>query len=206
MPEPAVDTAGRRTVAAAYRIAAVPVTVAVLPVMLVIALAVLITSGRPILYRQQRVGRQQRPFDILKFRTMVPDAESRRVHLSGSNEHDGVLFKIRDDPRVTRLGRWLRKYSLDELPQLFNVLNGDMVFVGPRPVLPEEAARFGPAEQRRFLTKPGMTGIWQVSGRSNIPWAEAVALDLYYVENWSPLLDLSILVKTIWVVLAGTGY
>jgi lipopolysaccharide/colanic/teichoic acid biosynthesis glycosyltransferase len=127
--------------------------------------------------------------------------------LVAANEHDGPLFKIRNDPRVTRVGRILRKHSVDELPQLLNVLKGEMVLVGPRPCLPEESEDFGEAARRRFLARPGLTGLWQVSGRSDIRWDEAVRLDLYYVENWSPMLDLLILYRTLRVVTGGrSGY
>ena len=140
-----------------------------------------------------------------KFRSMVTGADAMLHDLLAANEHDGALFKIRDDPRVTRVGRFLRKYSLDELPQLFNVLRGEMVLVGPRPCLPSETDGFGEAARRRFLARPGLTGLWQVNGRSDIPWEEAVRLDLYYVENWSLLLDAMILFRTLRVVVQGRG-
>jgi exopolysaccharide biosynthesis polyprenyl glycosylphosphotransferase len=204
--EPRLDGLSRKTKAWCERMLAVPLTIVLAPVLLLVAAAVLIDSGRPVLYRQRRVGYRGRTFDILKFRTMVADADTRLIDLMERNEHDGALFKIRQDPRVTRLGRWLRKYSLDELPQLFNVLKGDMVLIGPRPCRPQEMERFGAAESRRFLAHPGMTGLWQVSGRSDLPWEDAVRCDLYYIENWSPLLDLMILGRTIRVVVAGSGY
>ena len=203
--EPRVDSLARQVVSAGTRLLAIPLTLILSPVLLLVALAVLIDSGRPLFYRQERIGHREKPFQILKFRTMVADADEQLTQIIHLNEHDGALFKIRDDPRVTRIGKWLRKFSLDELPQLFNVLKGEMVFVGPRPVLEREMSQFGEAEQRRFLTKPGMTGLWQVSGRTDIPWEDAVKLDLYYVENWSPLLDLLIMCRTIRIVLAGTG-
>jgi exopolysaccharide biosynthesis polyprenyl glycosylphosphotransferase len=204
--EPRLDGLSRRLKAWCERGLAVPLTIVASPVLLVVAIAVLLDSGRPVLYRQPRVGYRGKRFEILKFRTMVTDADTRLLDLQNHNEHDGALFKIRQDPRVTRLGRWLRKYSLDELPQLLNVLKGDMVLVGPRPCRPQEMERFGAAESRRFLAYPGMTGLWQVSGRSDMPWEDAVRCDLYYVENWSPLLDLTILGRTVRVVIAGSGY
>jgi lipopolysaccharide/colanic/teichoic acid biosynthesis glycosyltransferase len=136
---------------------------------------------------------------------MVTDAEEQRTLLEARNQASGVLFKIRDDPRVTRAGIWLRRYSLDELPQLFNVLVGQMSLVGPRPALPEETARYGDYVRRRLAVRPGITGLWQVSGRSDLPWEEAVRLDLRYVENWSFALDLQILWKTWSAVTHGKG-
>jgi lipopolysaccharide/colanic/teichoic acid biosynthesis glycosyltransferase len=127
---------------------------------------------------------------------MVVDAEQRKAELIGLNDSDGVLFKMRKDPRVTRVGAWLRHYSLDELPQLLNVLNGDMSLVGPRPALPDETTRYGDYVKRRLVVRPGITGLWQVNGRSNLPWDEAIRLDVRYVENWSFFLDLQILWKT----------
>ncbi len=204
--EPRLDGVSRRTKAWCERVLAVPLVLVTAPGLLIVAIAVLLDSGRPVFYRQPRVGYGGRQFEMLKFRTMVADADTRLADLMSRNEHDGALFKIREDPRVTRLGRWLRKYSIDEAPQLFNVLKGDMVLVGPRPCRPEEVQRFGPAESRRFLAYPGMTGLWQVSGRSDLPWEDAVRCDLYYVENWSPLLDLMILYRTVRVVIEGSGY
>ena len=143
---------------------------------------------------------------IYKFRSMYADAEHRLESLRAFNDHgDGVLFKMRDDPRITPVGRFLRRYSLDELPQLVNVLIGQMSMVGPRPPLPEEVAQYEPDAHRRLLVKPGLTGLWQVSGRSDLNWEETVRLDLYYVENWSPALDVEILWKTASVVLSGSG-
>jgi lipopolysaccharide/colanic/teichoic acid biosynthesis glycosyltransferase len=136
---------------------------------------------------------------------MVVDAEERKSHLAGLNETDGVLFKMRRDPRVTAVGGWLRRWSLDEVPQLINVLIGDMSMVGPRPALPQEAALYGDHVRRRLAVKPGMTGLWQVNGRSDLSWDESVRLDLRYVENWSFILDLQILWKTTSAVLHGSG-
>jgi lipopolysaccharide/colanic/teichoic acid biosynthesis glycosyltransferase len=158
-----------------------------------------------VLYRQERVGLNGRPFTMLKFRSMVVDADSRLDTLRDENLGDGLLFKMREDPRVTPVGRWLRRLSLDELPQLLNVLGGSMSLVGPRPPLPSEVARYDNSVRRRLLVKPGLTGLWQISGRSDLPWDEAVRLDLRYVENWSLSLDLLILWKTVRAVLGGSG-
>ncbi|HEX5740567.1 MAG TPA: sugar transferase [Pilimelia sp.] len=175
------------------------------PVLVGIAVAIRLTSRGPVLFRQVRVGRTGRPFRIYKFRSMYLDAEARLAEMRHLNEYDGVLFKMRDDPRVTPVGRWLRRLSLDELPQLLNVLRGDMSLVGPRPPLPEEVAVYPDDMRRRLAVKPGMTGLWQVSGRSDLPWEEAVRLDLRYVENWSLTLDLVILLRTVTAVLRSSG-
>ena len=135
----------------------------------------------------------------------MPDAEQRKAELAARNDADGVLFKIRDDPRITRTGSWLRRWSLDELPQLINVVSGDMSLVGPRPALPAETARYATHVRRRLVVRPGITGLWQVNGRSNLSWEEAVRLDLRYVENWSLALDLQILWKTRTAVMHKTG-
>jgi len=142
---------------------------------------------------------------MLKFRSMVVDADRRLDALRAANISDGLLFKLRTDPRVTPLGRWLRRLSLDELPQLFNVLGGSMSLVGPRPPLPNEVARYDTSVSRRLLVKPGLTGLWQISGRSDLPWEESVRLDLRYVENWSLALDLLILWKTGRAVFSSAG-
>jgi len=170
-----------------------------------VAVAVRLDSAGPVLFRQLRVGRYGREFQIYKFRTMHVDAERRLAELRHLNEQDGVLFKIRDDPRVTRVGRHLRRLSLDELPQLFNVLGGTMSLVGPRPPLQREVAAYPADARRRLAVRPGMTGLWQVSGRSDLPWEEAVRLDLHYVENWSLTLDLVILLRTLTAVWRGAG-
>jgi exopolysaccharide biosynthesis polyprenyl glycosylphosphotransferase len=175
------------------------------PVLLAVALCVRITSRGPVLFRQVRVGRDGREFRIFKFRSMYVDAEARLAELRHLNEYDGVLFKMRDDPRVTPVGRWLRRFSLDELPQLLNVLAGQMSLVGPRPPLPSEVAAYADDVRRRLAVKPGMTGLWQVSGRSDLPWEEAVRLDLRYVENWSLSLDLVILLRTMTAVVRSSG-
>ncbi|MEU8005837.1 sugar transferase [Catellatospora sp. NPDC049111] len=175
------------------------------PLLVVIAMALRIDSPGPALFKQVRVGRDGREFVIYKFRTMYTDAEARLAELKHLNEHDGVLFKIRDDPRVTAMGRWMRRYSLDELPQLLNVLLGQMSLVGPRPPLPREVAEYAADVWRRLAVKPGMTGLWQVSGRSDLPWEEAVRLDLRYVENWSMSMDLLILLRTLTAVARSSG-
>ena len=175
------------------------------PVFAAIALAIKLTDRGPVFFRQTRVGKDGHTFTVWKFRTMVVDAEKRKAELTARNEAAGALFKMRRDPRVTRPGAWLRRYSMDELPQLFNVLFGDMSLVGPRPALPVEAARYGDHMRRRLAVKPGMTGLWQINGRSDLPWEEAVRLDLRYVENWSFILDLQILWKTLSAVLGGYG-
>jgi lipopolysaccharide/colanic/teichoic acid biosynthesis glycosyltransferase len=158
-----------------------------------------------VIFRQARVGRGGEPFTMLKFRSMVVDAEARKVDLLALNEGHGALFKLRGDPRITRFGRFLRDFSLDELPQLFNVLRGSMSLVGPRPHLAHEVAQMPHEAHRRFLVSPGLTGLWQVSGRSDLDEEDAIKLDLRYVENWSLTLDLIILCKTAWAVLSRRG-
>ncbi|MFI7541166.1 sugar transferase [Actinoplanes sp. NPDC049599] len=175
------------------------------PLLLAVALCVRVTSRGPVLFRQVRVGRDGSEFRIFKFRSMYVDAEARLAELRHLNEHDGVLFKMRDDPRVTPVGRWLRRLSLDELPQLLNVIAGQMSLVGPRPPLPSEVAMYADDVRRRLAVKPGMTGLWQVSGRSDLSWEEAVRLDLRYVENWSLSLDLVILLRTMTAVVRSSG-
>jgi exopolysaccharide biosynthesis polyprenyl glycosylphosphotransferase len=187
------------------RILALVILVLALPVLVVIALLVKLTSRGPVLFRQIRVGRDGRRFRMLKFRSMVDGADQQRGELTGLNEQDGPMFKIKADPRVTTVGRWLRRYSLDELPQLWNVVRGDMAMVGPRPPLASEVVEYGGDIGRRLMVKPGITGLWQVSGRADVSWTEAVRLDLYYVENWSLALDVTILVKTAKTVLTGSG-
>lgn len=175
------------------------------PLLAVITIAILLQDGAPVLFTQTRIGKNGLPFTVLKFRTMVRDAEQRKEELATLNEGDGLLFKMRQDPRVTAIGRWLRRYSLDEFPQLFNVVLGDMSLVGPRPPLPIEAARYGEDVRRRLVVKPGMTGLWQISGRSDLSREDAVRLDVRYVENWSLALDLQILWKTCAAVVKGRG-
>lgn len=175
------------------------------PLMMAVAILVRCDSPGPILFRQRRIGIEGESFNMLKFRSMVVDAEQRLADLSGLNQGSGALFKIKNDPRVTRVGRYLRRFSLDELPQLFNVLQGTMSLVGPRPPLPAEVATYENDVRRRLLVKPGLTGLWQVSGRSNLSWQDSVRLDLYYVENWSLLGDLVIILRTIRAVFGSAG-
>jgi exopolysaccharide biosynthesis polyprenyl glycosylphosphotransferase len=198
---------GRRLVKGVIdRVGAAVLLVALTPVFCAIAGLVLLSGPGPVLFAQTRVGRGGVPFRMLKFRSMIPDAEALLVELRAHNDHgDSVLFKMRDDPRVTPIGRFLRRYSLDELPQLVNVLLGQMSLVGPRPPLLTEVARYGRDVHRRLLVKPGLTGLWQVSGRADLDWDETVRLDLYYVENWSVALDAEILLKTASAVLRGSG-
>jgi exopolysaccharide biosynthesis polyprenyl glycosylphosphotransferase len=176
------------------------------PLMVGVALMIRLTSRGPALFRQTRVGSQGKPFTIYKFRSMYADAEARLNSLQAQNERrEGLLFKIKNDPRVTPIGRILRRYSIDELPQLINVLKGDMSLVGPRPPLPVEVAQYSDDVRRRLLVRPGVTGLWQVSGRSDLEWVESVRLDLRYVENWSLIYDFEILWKTFYAVLRGAG-
>ena len=175
------------------------------PLLLVIALAIRLDSHGPVIFSQPRVGRDGRLFKVFKFRTMVKGADQLKDQMRHLNEAQGPMFKIRDDPRVTRVGRFLRRTSLDELPQFWNTLRGDMSLVGPRPALPEEVADYADWHRQRLATAPGITGLWQVSGRSDLPFDEMVLLDIYYIENWSPLLDLSILLRTVPRALAGSG-
>ncbi|WP_277209326.1 sugar transferase [Isoptericola croceus] len=181
------------------------ITAVVLPVLVVVALVVAVTSAGPVFYSQDRVGRGGHTFRMLKFRTMRVGADREDAVLHADHDGAGVLFKRRDDPRVTRAGRVLRRYSLDELPQLFNVLAGQMSLVGPRPPLPQEVTRYEARMRRRLLVKPGITGLWQVGGRSDLSWEEAVRLDVYYAENWTPFGDLLILARTAKVVLGAQG-
>ncbi len=175
------------------------------PVFVLVAAAVKLDSPGPVFFRQTRVGREGGRFSMVKFRTMVVGADRLRAGLEHRNEADGLLFKLRTDPRVTRTGRLLRRYSVDELPQILNVLRGEMSMVGPRPPLPAEVDLYEGHVSRRLLVKPGITGLWQVSGRSDLPWDEAVRLDLYYVDHWSPTMDVTIIAKTFSAVLRGAG-
>jgi len=175
------------------------------PMLLVCAIAIKAADRGPVLFRQRRIGRNGAEFSCLKLRSMVVDAEERLAELHAQHGYESGLFKVKDDPRVTRPGRSLRRFSLDELPQLFNVLKGDMSLVGPRPPLPLEVERYGEDASRRLHVRPGMTGLWQVSGRSDLTWDEALRLDLYYVDNWSMLQDLSILAKTLRAVVSRHG-
>lgn len=176
-----------------------------LPIMLFVALLVGWGGQGPILFRQIRVGMEGKPFYMLKFRSMVVNAEDMLADVSHRNEGDGVLFKIRNDPRITSVGRFIRKFSLDELPQLFNILTGSMSLVGPRPPLPLEVAAYEDDVRRRLMVKPGLTGLWQVSGRSDLSWQDSIRLDLYYVENWSLAGDLIIILRTVRAVFRSTG-
>ena len=175
------------------------------PILLLIALAIRLTGRGPILFRQRRVGQDGEEFDVYKFRTMVKNADRMLAKLAEFNETDGLMFKMKNDPRVTRVGKLLRRYSLDELPQLFNVLAGSMSLVGPRPPLPSEVAQYDGDVRRRLLVKPGITGLWQVSGRSDLSWEDGIRIDLYYVENWSLTADLLIMWKTLGAVLKARG-
>ncbi|WP_446213936.1 sugar transferase [Micromonospora sp. IBSANI012] len=199
---------GRRVVKAVFdRLSALLLLILAAPLLLAIALMVWMSpgAGGPAIFRQVRVGKNGRPFIIYKFRTMFVDAEERLAELLDGNESDGELFKMRHDPRVTPVGRWLRRLSLDEIPQLVNVLKGDMSLVGPRPPLPREVANYPSDMRRRLVVKPGLTGLWQVSGRSDLSWEESIRLDLSYVENWSLTMDLAILVRTLSAVIRSSG-
>jgi exopolysaccharide biosynthesis polyprenyl glycosylphosphotransferase len=176
-----------------------------LPVVLAIALSIKLSSGGNVLFRQTRCGLNGRSFTLYKFRTMVADAEERRRELLHLNEMNGPVFKLKADPRVTALGRFLRRFSLDELPQLWNVLRGDMSLVGPRPPIPEEVAKYQRWQRRRLAMKPGLTCLWQISGRNELDFDRWMELDLEYIDSWSPMLDLKILLKTIPAVLSGRG-
>jgi exopolysaccharide biosynthesis polyprenyl glycosylphosphotransferase len=187
------------------RVAAAVGLLVIAPLLVGIAGAIWLHDRGPVFYRQARVGRDGTVFSMIKFRSMVIDAERRRGDLVTANEAAGPLFKMRRDPRITRIGAFLRRYSLDELPQLFNVLAGSMSLVGPRPPLPEEVAVYPADMRRRLKVKPGLTGLWQVSGRSDLSWSESVRLDVRYVENWSLALDLAILWKTFGAVRRGEG-
>jgi exopolysaccharide biosynthesis polyprenyl glycosylphosphotransferase len=198
---------GQLLKSAVDRVAAAVLLFLLAPLLLLVTVLIRLDSPGPAWFRQTRVGRNGRPFTVHKFRTMTVDAHEVRHELAHENESDrnGVLFKIRQDPRVTRVGAVLRKYSLDELPQLVNVLTGEMSLIGPRPALPEEVRAYSPDLCRRLVVKPGMTGLWQVSGRSDLSWEDTVRMDLQYVDNWSWSLDLSIAVRTLGAVLAHKG-
>ena len=176
-----------------------------LPIFIVIGIAIKLDSPGPVFFRQIRVGKGERLFSCIKFRSMHPGAEQEQEQLLGQNEADGIFFKLRNDPRTTKVGRMLRRTSLDELPQLFNVLMGHMSLVGPRPAPPSEVQRYLPWHRRRLEVSPGITGLWQVSGRSELTFDEMVLLDLYYIENWSPLLDVQIILRTVPTVLLREG-
>jgi exopolysaccharide biosynthesis polyprenyl glycosylphosphotransferase len=187
------------------RCAAALTLILLAPLMAVLALTIWLDDRGPALFTQIRVGKGGRVFRIYKFRTMVVDAEQQKTQLIARNDFDGLLFKLRNDPRITAVGAHLRRWSIDELPQLVNVLLGQMSLVGPRPAVPDEVARYAEHVRRRLVVKPGLTGLWQVSGRSDLSWDESVRLDLRYVENWSFVLDLQILWKTISALLHRSG-
>jgi exopolysaccharide biosynthesis polyprenyl glycosylphosphotransferase len=201
-PQRGVHTAMKAVV---DRVGALLLILLLSPLLLVLALAVRLGSPGPVLYRQTRVGRLGTRFAMWKFRTMVVGADRLKSGLEAENEHDGHMFKMRRDPRVTPVGRLLRRYSLDELPQLFNILFGHMSLVGPRPPLPEEVVKYNGVEMRRLNVRPGLTGLWQVSGRSDLSWRETVALDLRYVDNWSLAGDVDVMARTVRAVLDGQG-
>ncbi|MEI8082923.1 MAG: exopolysaccharide biosynthesis polyprenyl glycosylphosphotransferase, partial [Actinomycetes bacterium] len=173
--------------------------------MLILGLIIRLTSPGPALFRQPRAGKEGEPFTCWKFRSMVQDADEQRPALREGQEAGEATFKIQDDPRVTTVGRFIRRYSLDELPQLVNVLRGDMSLVGPRPHSFDDVELYNEMATRRLTIKPGMTGLWQVSGRSDLDWERNVLLDLYYVENWSLGLDITIFMKTLVAVARGQG-
>jgi exopolysaccharide biosynthesis polyprenyl glycosylphosphotransferase len=177
------------------------------PLLLGVALAIKLTSKGPVFFRQERVGINGTTFRMIKFRSMVIDAESRLATLQTTDRDAGnvVLFKMKNDPRITKVGKFIRRFSIDEVPQLFNVLFGDMSLVGPRPPLKAEVERYEVDARRRLLVKPGMTGLWQVSGRSDLSWDDTVRLDVYYVENWSITADLVILCRTAKAVVSSSG-
>jgi lipopolysaccharide/colanic/teichoic acid biosynthesis glycosyltransferase len=188
------------------RMLAVLLILTLAPLLLTIALAVLLSSPGPVLFAHERIGANGKPFRMWKFRSMrVNAAEQLAELLRIHSRDDEPLFKIPDDPRITRLGKWLRRWSLDELPQLWNVALGQMSLVGPRPQVDAEVLLYGPDDYGRLRVRPGITGLWQVSGRSRLSWQEAIRLDLHYVNNWSLLLDVRILARTVSAVLGGRG-
>jgi exopolysaccharide biosynthesis polyprenyl glycosylphosphotransferase len=179
--------------------------VALLPLLAVLAIAIKLDSRGPIIFRQTRSGKDGHEFEFLKFRTMVPDAEALKTALESQNEADGPIFKMRSDPRLTRVGRILRQTSLDELPQIWNVLRGEMSLVGPRPPVPSEVAKYEPWQRDRLRVRGGISGLWQVSGRSELTFKEMVQLDLHYIDHWSLWLDFQILARTVSAVLTRRG-
>lgn len=203
--KPRYEGANRFRKALVDRIGAAAILAILSPLFVGVAIAIRLDSPGPIFYRATRVGINNAHFSMWKFRSMVQDADALKDNLRNLNEGSGVLFKMRDDPRVTRVGAVIRRFSLDELPQLFNVVGGTMSLVGPRPPLPDEVERYDGRVARRMLVKPGMTGLWQVSGRSDLSWEESVRLDLSYVENWSIMQDALILWRTVRAVVAKDG-
>lgn len=202
---PRLSGAGRLMKSIFDRVSATIGLLMLAPVFAIAALAIRVDSRGPVLFCQVRIGKAGRRFVMYKFRTMVANAESRKHEFADRNQGDGVLFKVHDDPRVTRVGRWMRRVSIDELPQLINVVRGEMSLVGPRPPLPEEVAAYPSDMRRRLAVSPGLTGLWQVSGRSDLSWEDTVRLDLRYVENWSFSLDLVILLRTLSAVCRSSG-
>ncbi|MGJ0120750.1 sugar transferase [Williamsia sp. MIQD14] len=203
--KPAYEGANRFLKSAFDRSATAVLLILLSPVMLACAIAIKVSSPGPVFYRGERVGLGNEPFPMWKFRSMVVGADAQRQMLASQSQGNGVLFKMADDPRVTRVGKFLRKYSLDELPQLFNVMGGSMSLVGPRPPLREEVETYDHVVTRRMLVRPGITGLWQVSGRSDLSWEESVRLDLSYVENWSIMQDILILWRTAKAVVSRDG-
>jgi exopolysaccharide biosynthesis polyprenyl glycosylphosphotransferase len=201
-PSNPAELAAKRTI---DLVLALVLFVVTLPLQILAALAILLLSGSPVFFRQVRCGLNGRHFTLLKFRTMESGAEDRLAEISHLNEMTGPVFKARRDPRLTAAGKLLRRLSIDELPQLWNVIVGDMSLVGPRPPLPDEVSRYEPWQRRRLSMKPGLTCLWQVSGRSELDFDRWMALDLKYIDTWSPLLDLKILLKTVPAVLSGRG-
>jgi exopolysaccharide biosynthesis polyprenyl glycosylphosphotransferase len=204
---PRLKGSARLVKAAFDRVGALVLLALSAPLLAVVGALVMFGPGGrgPAIFRQERVGKDGRPFVLYKFRTMAVNAEQRLPELRNLNDTDGELFKMRSDPRVTPVGRWLRRFSLDELPQLVNVLKGDMSLVGPRPPLAREVAGYPADMRRRLVVKPGLTGLWQVSGRSDLSWDESIRLDLTYVENWSLTMDLAILARTVSAVVRSSG-
>jgi exopolysaccharide biosynthesis polyprenyl glycosylphosphotransferase len=204
--EPRLPRGGQVAKDAFDRLGSLALIVLLSPLLAAVACAVKLSSPGPVFFRQERIGRGETTFMVWKFRSMRQDADAELQALLHAQDRAGQpLFKVENDPRITGVGRFIRRYSLDELPQLFNVLAGDMSLVGPRPQRAEEVALYDDEAARRLLAKPGMTGLWQVSGRSDLPWSEAVRLDLYYVENWSFTFDLVLLWRTAFAVLRGAG-
>jgi exopolysaccharide biosynthesis polyprenyl glycosylphosphotransferase len=205
LQEPQADEAGGLAKRLFDVVGALAALLLLAPAMAVVAAAIRLEDGGPLLFRQRRIGWRGEEFHCLKFRSMVTGADRREQTLRAADGHSGALWKSRSDPRVTRVGAFIRRYSLDELPQLLNVLRGDMSLVGPRPQQPWEVETYSDSTRRRLLVRPGMTGLWQVSGRSDLPFEEAVRLDLYYVDNWSLTTDLVIMAKTAKAVVASGG-
>lgn len=172
------------------------------PILLIIAIVIKLEDGGPVIFKQERIGHNGRHFNIYKFRSMRIDAEELKTKLLAQNEVEGAMFKMRDDPRVTRFGKFIRKHSLDELPQFFNVFLGDMSLVGPRPPLVDEVETYDDYEKQRLLVRPGLSGLWQISGRNNLSFAEMVELDLQYIQTRSIWLDIKIMLKTAWDMVA----